>query len=177
MILEQVKVVPKWFVAERNVEDDTKDFTMDGLPYLETQPLVQSNGFDSVKEIPDELLQADDVILFKAYQLELNGKPVVFSNEHKEEEMNYFFTSEEKAKEFVQDIINSIVNDNDTYWDDDSERNALSELDYDLDEDDDISEISINEGRRWNEFLGMWYLREFDGLGYTVWYNDQEHTI
>jgi hypothetical protein len=44
----------------------------------------------------------------------------------------------------------------------------LIDLGYDFDEGEDFSETSINEGRRWNEYIGKWYLREFDGLGYQM---------
>lgn len=174
-MIKNLEIAERWFVGKKESHeneqfDEKVEMTIGAIPI--------SHGYPTIEEIPVEIKESGD-LFFKAYQFEFNGKPVIitapdFFNEDVKIE-HLCFENEEKAKEFIEEIINDL-NDDD-YWDDDSERRALRALDYDISDDEDFSEISLNEDRRFNEFLQLWYLRGFEGLGFLVKYNGTEFTF
>jgi hypothetical protein len=165
MIFEQLQVVQKWFVGDI---DNVNEF---GTPYLGRSGELIDKNYATILDVPSDVLEIPTVLLFKAFQIELNGIRVVFSNKEDIENLKVFFLTEDAAKEYIQELINS--DEFYAYWDNDSERTALRDLGHELADDEDFSELSINLDRRWNEFLQAWHLREFGGLGYIVHYNEQ----
>lgn len=166
-MIEQLQVQKLWFVAKQVDAEKELDVDNAKMGISLFGDVHEVKGYTSFEDIPRE--QLEGMMIFQAYQFVYNGKPVTVEKEDDFKQYHLvFFVSEEEAVEFKEDLLLEME---DNYWDDKEERRALIALGYDLDDDDDFSEISINEGRRWNERLEKWYIREFDGLGYKMHYN------
>lgn len=178
-MIRNMEIVERWFVGKKVLQEQG---VFDEKVEITIHTMAISHGYPSIETIPQSLKESGD-LLFKAFQFEYQGHPVVitvpndtFNVLEPVIKIEYLsFSGEEEAKEFLEEIIDSL--DDDQYWNDESEKRALNDLDYEIEEEDSFAEISINENRRFNEFLQMWHLREFDGLGYEVKHNGKIYTF
>lgn len=174
-MINELKIEQRWFVGKK---DHHENHLYCGNLEIELFVIPSTHGYKTIQDIPAELMQEGDVI-YKAFQFEWNGKPVIVKTPegiHEQgEETMLSFPSVEEAEKFKQKMLDSFSDDD--YWDDESERSALRELDYEIEDGESFAEISINEGRRWNKFLGKWYNREYDGVGYEVKVGDKHYSF
>ncbi|SOB90399.1 hypothetical protein SAMN05880501_101154 [Ureibacillus xyleni] len=170
MFFDNIEIKQKWFVGQR-LESKVYAGVNSYIGSFVTERILQ-DGFDSLGDIPEELLQ--NSILFQGYTLELDNQPIFITKTtdiHPVKPIkNHCFLTKRDAQRFIEKLKVEIA---DYYWGDEEEVLNLLELGFDVDED--FSEISMSLDRRWNSFLEMWHYRNFDGLGFTIFYDDEMH--